>query len=262
MRKLGICLGGATQEEFKNRLEAAKAAGFQSAVPRIADRETINEQCKLLRAADFEIDNLHAPFKGVNAMWAEGDEGDAFLALLLENIDTCADNDIKKTVVHLGSGWNSPLITEAGIARYDRLVDYAVGKGVRIAFENIRQLVHVAWAMDHYSKVPEVGFCWDSGHELCYTKKCEFLPLYGDRLICIHLHDNLGISAADEHFLPLDGKRDWKKTAEYLKASAYDGPLMLEDSPCSPVYSRLTMEQYYERAYTAAAKLRDMIDAE
>jgi len=260
MRKLGICLGGATREDFQDRLEAAKTVGFEAAFPGIADRQTTNERCEALRAAGLVIDNLHAPFKGVNVMWEEGIEGDDFLAVQLENIDTCRDNGIPKTVVHLGSGWDSPLITEAGIARYDKLVDYAVGKGVRIAFENIRKLVHVAWAMDHYSKVPEVGFCWDSGHELCYTKNCEFLPIYGDRVICIHLHDNVGIPAADEHFLPFDGKRDWEKTAEYLKASAYNGPIMLEDNIRAPIYSRLTLEEYYARAYAAASKLRDMIE--
>lgn len=260
MRKLGLCLGGPTQEDFQNRLTLAKAVGFEAAFPGIADRQTTNERCEALRAAGIEIDNLHAPFKGVNVMWEEGIEGDDFLAVQLENIDTCRDNGITKTVVHLGSGWNSPLITDVGVARFDKLVDYAVGKGVHVAFENIRKPVHVAWALDHYSKVPEVGFCWDSGHELCYTKNVEFLPIYGDRVICIHLHDNVGISAADEHFLPFDGKRDWKKTAEYLKASAYDGPIMLEDNVRAPIYSRLSLEEYYQRAYDAAYKIREMIE--
>ena len=36
-----------------------------------------------------------------------------------------------------------------------------------------------------YTQVENVGFCFDNGHEYCYTPKVKFINLYPDRMICI-----------------------------------------------------------------------------
>ena len=51
------------------------------------------------------------------------------------------------------------------------------------------------------------------------------LALYGEKLICTHLNDNLGIKDFegkttwhdDLHLLPFDGIADWNKIAGYGK---------------------------------------------
>ena len=81
-----------------------------------------------------------------------------------------------------------------------------------------------------------VGFCWDTGHELCYNDGKDMLALYGDRLLGTHLNDNLGISRADGkifwtddlHLLPFDGIIDWVDAANRLNKVGYDGILTFE----------------------------------
>ncbi len=260
MRKLGISLMGPDAETFRKNTRCAKAAGFETTFPGFSTYESCAQKCEILLEEGMEIDNTHSPFDGINNMWLPGEEGDTMLARQKQNIDCCAAFNIPKTVVHISSGWDAPQVNDLGLSRYDELVDYAIAKGVRVAFENLRKPGNLALLLERYEKVPEVGFCWDSGHELCYTPAWEYMPLYGDRTICIHLHDNIGILAGDEHMLPFDGKRDWEKTARYIKNSAYDGPIMLENWYRSEFYGKLTTEEFFARAYDAAFRIRDLIE--
>lgn len=260
MRKLGVSIGGTTAEDIKRKLHYAKKAGFEVIFPGCETLEIGRLRCSLALEAGLELDNIHAPFDGINNMWLSGEAGDTMLARLMTAVDCCAEFGIKKTVVHISSGWDAPQLNDIGFARYDRLVAYAGEKGVKVAFENLRKPGNLGALLERYEKNPQVGFCWDCGHELCYTPGWEFMPLYGQRAICVHLHDNIGILAGDGHMLPFDGKRDWEKTARYLKESSYDGPIMLEIGYDTRYYDKLTEEQYYERAYAAAVKIRELME--
>lgn len=72
--------------------------------------------------------------------------------------------------------------------------------------------------MNHFRGNPAVGFCWDSGHELCYNHGRDMLAQYGDRLLGTRLNDNLGVRddggqitfLDDLHLLPFEGIADWQ----------------------------------------------------
>jgi sugar phosphate isomerase/epimerase len=49
-------------------------------------------------------------------------------------------------------------------------------------------------------KSDRLKFCYDSGHENCFTPGADFLAKYGDKLAALHHHDNDGSS--DQHLLP------------------------------------------------------------
>jgi 2-dehydro-3-deoxygluconokinase len=97
------------------------------------------------------------------------------------------------------------------VAHADRL-------GISIAFENLEGPEFLAALLRRYGDCGHVGYCWDSGHELCYAPGWDFLSHYGDRLLMTHLNDNLGISDPqgeinwldDLHLLPYDGMIDWE----------------------------------------------------
>lgn len=259
MREIGICIGncGDQQEEVTALI---KKAGFNACFTDFSHDEAIaHRNCEIAQKAGLRVDSLHAPFDGINNMWLPGEAGDEILSRLMKTVDICAAHGVDKAVVHLSSGWNSPQINDLGAARYDKLVDHAIGKGVKIAFENLRKLANVAFAMERYSNNDQVGMCWDSGHELCYTPNWEFLPLYGDRLCCVHLHDNLGLRDGDQHMLPFDGARDWLRAADLLKSTGYQGPIMLETGHDQRFYSALSYEQFLERAYNSAVKIRQLM---
>ena len=89
------------------------------------------------------------------------------------------------------------------------------------------------------------------------------MPWFGDRLICLHIHDNLKIYNGDSHYLPFDGLIDFSHVADQIRASGYMGSLMLETGGCgNPLYSGLSDVDFLKRAYMQGDRLRRLIDGE
>jgi sugar phosphate isomerase/epimerase len=124
--------------------------------------------------------------------------------------------------------------------------------------------------MERYENNDTVGFCWDSGHEMCYNYSDDLLAKYGDRLIMTHLNDNLGISRYDGtifwtddlHLLPYDGIADWDNNIQRLKSSNPLSILNFElgisskpDRHDNDTYSRMSTEEYYAAAYNRACRI-------
>ena len=141
-------------------------------------------------------------------------------------------------------------------------------KGVRyldyeIAFENQRKPDRLAWAFEKFGRMPHVGFCFDCGHEGCFTQGVQFLPLYGDRVLCTHIHDNDCVQGEDLHVLPFDGKLDFGRVARQIRESRYAGPLTLEiHAVNSNKYDFMTLQAFLERAAHSIKRLRSMVDFE
>ena len=122
--------------------------------------------------------------------------------------------------------------------------------------------------MERYEGCPAVGFCWDSGHEQCFTPQRDFLRHYGNRLVMTHLNDNLGVTdpsgvfsgTDDLHLLPFHGKTDWDRTVCRLKAAKPQDILNFElkirpkgDRCKLDLYSKMPLWQYFQEAYQRAA---------
>ena len=50
----------------------------------------LHRQPELARRAGLRVENAHAPFDGVNALWTPGDDGDRYAASLVEALEGCA----------------------------------------------------------------------------------------------------------------------------------------------------------------------------
>ena len=195
-------------------------------------------------------------------MWLDNYAGERMFAELRDNIDCTAELNIPISIIHLSSGNNPPSISDIGRKRYTELVEYAAKKNVTIAFENLRKLANVAWAFEAFADAPNVGFCWDCGHENCYTKEVEFMPLFGKKLISTHIHDNRGIKDGDDHMLPFDGTINYNRFAELMRNSEYDGTLMLEVFRTQEFYDGVAPEDFIVKAVDTVKKLRAMVDGE
>ena len=258
MRTIGINLNaikGLSDDEY---LKLAAEAGFSATFSGVYDIErhlAIAASCKKYGIA---YETLHAPFNHINDIWLENDNG--LLDELKYSVDCCAATEIPILVVHLSSGMNPPSITDIGRARFAELVAYAAEKQVKIAFENQRTLANLAWSFEAF-KNETVGFCWDCGHESCFTPGRHFMPLFGDRLICTHIHDNSAIFNHDDHLLPFDGAADFDYVAKTIGESSYTGSLMLEIGN-DAVYGGMDPKEFLEKAAAAAKKLRAMADGE
>ena len=134
-------------------------------------------------------------------------------------LEACARCGIPVLVAHTWIGFAYTFDAEKlYFGNFDALVTRAKELGVKIAFENTEGEEYLFALLERYKDEPAVGFCWDSGHELCYNHGQDLLAQYGCRLLVTHLNDNLGISRFDGrvywtddlHLLPYDGIADWE----------------------------------------------------
>lgn len=186
-------------------------------------------------------ETIHAPFwsadGGVNSLWLDGEAGDRFLDELFRCVDECAANQVGIMVCHGSVSSVAPAPCELGGRRFDRLVAHAASAGVKLAFENLEFPVHLRYLLGRYEGHPAAGLCWDVGHQSCYTPDFDVMGEFGRRILCVHIHDNLGKRARgapsyddDLHLLPFDGSIDFAAAGRKLRSSPFSLSLMLE--PC------------------------------
>lgn len=258
MLRRGINMNSCKGLDDRNYIKIISQLGFMATFSDVYPIKRQYEIAGLCAEYGIKYETIHAPFgRQTNSMWKKGTAGSEALKELKNSVDNCARCGVGIMVVHLSSGENAPPVTDIGRKRFTKLVEYAAKNNVRIAFENQRKLANIAWAFETFDEKSNVGFCWDMGHENCFTPGREYMPLFGSRLICTHIHDNSGIYNKDEHKIPFDGNIDYARKAEQLKKAGYTGTLMLE------VYAngddaRLSPEEYLSKASKAAGILADM----
>lgn len=263
MRKIGINYQRALQLTSEEFIQSIADLGFKSVFSGVLDIAQHDALANQLAKHGVDYENLHAPFGHINDIWLDGDNGEAMLQELIACVDRCHYAAIPYTVVHLSSGDNAPPITDIGRARFTRLVEHAISKDVSIAFENQRKLANLAWALETFGAEDHVGFCWDCGHEGCFTPGREYMPLFGKRLIGTHIHDNHGVYNQDCHLVPFDGSLDYERIARQIRESGYAGTLMLEMIPQkTPAYMQMAPIDYLAHTANAAKRLRAMVDGE
>jgi len=255
--KIGInfeAYGGLPIEETVRLL---KSNGFATSFV-MADNAEFESIMPLLDKNSIECETLHAPFYGINSIWLKGSDGDEMLKRLLASVDGCVKYGVPILVAHLSSGVNPPPISDIGIERFDRLMSYADEKSVTVAFENQRLLGNIAFAFERYANA---GFCWDVGHEKCFANGREYMPLFGQKTVAVHIHDNLFEQNGDKHLLPFDGKIDYNTVVDYLAKSPYKKSVMLEViRKNSNFYDAYSPELYFEKAAVAARKIAQMLN--
>ncbi|MBO5845701.1 MAG: sugar phosphate isomerase/epimerase [Clostridia bacterium] len=212
--------------------------------------------------------SIHAPFRGVHEIWNDSDEGKIVLGQLMSCLDDCNRFDIPIMVVHPFIGFNDHTPTEAGLNNFSLLVDKATRLGVKLGFENVEGEEYLAAIMTRFSDCDAVGFCFDSGHQLCYNGSTDMMALYGDRLIHTHLNDNLGVTGnritwRDDFHMPVgEGISDWREVMRKIRASGYTDVLMcelsLENKPDRHEldrYIEMPIEQFYSFALDRVKRL-------
>ena len=245
-------------------LEWIKAAGFTHTFSHSYRAEEVRALKNKAYSLGLQFDFLHAPTFDLNNIWLNGD---AFLTLqnaLEECIDSAAETAIPVVVMHVSAGKNPPQICDVGLKRFDALVDRAARKNIKIAFENMRKFGNHAYIMERYETAPNVGFCYDLGHENCFTPNVPYLDLYGKRLLCTHVHDNFGVPTEpdvwdDLHLLPFDGDLNFKAKLQKLDECGFSGCLMLElKDKYRPAYKDMQAEAFIFEAFQRAKRLLEL----
>ena len=265
-RKLGVSLTDG-DTPWQEQLRLIAQTGFDVTFFDWEEDVDTAQRADFARQCGLEIDSLHAPFGKINTFWQDTAEGEAYYRLMLQIVDTCAEVGIDKLVMHTTVGNHPPQTCEIGFVRYRTMCDRAHEKGVHICFENLEPFPHLHEIMAAIDD-PFHGFCWDCGHNLCYTPHVDMMALYAHRLQCLHLHDNYGVTQPgnidfrdDQHMLPFTGVLDWAWVSRKIADSGYTGPLTFEySSRTARRHADRPYGEFLQKAMDCAVRLRTMVE--
>ena len=228
-------------------------------------------------AAGLAVQSVHAPWGRAADLWgADEAKGAAAVAELVDCLRVAADIGAPFVVAHAWIGFVPTAPTEDGIRRFARVADEAERLGVPVALENTEGEEHLDALLSRFAGHPAVGFCWDTGHELCYNRGRDMMAAYGARLLGTHLNDNLGITDPsgpttwldDLHLLPFDGIADWPGIAARLARSGFSGPLTFELNLTSKpgrhendAYGAMPLRDYLAEAHARARRVAALVAA-
>ena len=270
MRKLGMCVPMANGGDIFDKMSVIKDTGFDTSFFSWYPETDFSVIKHHADSIGLEIETIHAPFDKANFMWDESTNiGDYFTETLKKCIRDAGNNAIPYVIIHTSIGNDAPISSRIGLTRFEKLVVEAEKYGVKLAFENL-EFPRLTGVILDYFKSDTVGFCYDTGHENCFTPGLKFLPMFGDRLFCTHFHDNLSKSVTDplnyrndQHKIPFDGIIDFESICKDIKKIGYTGSLMLE--VCyggSKHYGDLSFIEFAQKAYASALRLRKLTDGE
>ena len=272
-----LCLATFRGHEIseERQIEIFRAAGFDGFFIAWSPDGVVARCRKKAEETGMLFQSVHAPFGFARALWEGGEDARQGVAELIACLDDCAANGVPLAILHTYIGFDrQPEITQTGLENYGRVVARAKELGVRIAFENTEGEECLAALLREFAACSHVGFCWDSGHEMCYNQSKNLLALYGGRLFGTHLNDNLGVSRFDGspfwtddlHLLPFDGIADWQSIAARLAGCGFRGPLTFELNLVSKpgrldnaLYGRMAFEEYVALAYQRACRVGALV---
>jgi sugar phosphate isomerase/epimerase len=264
-RKVGIFAGCLGKEiPMVDQVEMIKNAGFEVFASGLRDSDVIAGMKEKADRLGLFFEEIHAPFANINSMWIPGLDYLDVYNNAKQSIDLAARHGIPSIVLHVSSGWYPPGISDLGLQRYDELVFYAAEKGVNVAFENLRCVGNLAYFADRYEKLENVRFCYDFGHEHCYTATVTWMDIFCDKLVCTHIHDNYGRTDGknndpDLHLLPFEGNTDYQHCIDKLDEYGYTGPLTLELSHST--YAHLSPEDFLKTCYERVQRINTLSKA-
>ena len=214
--------------------------------------------------------SIHAPFHQVRYLWNDGELGEQVTRELIECVSDCAACNVPVMVLHPFIGFEEHTPTEVGLLNFGKIITAADELGVCLGFENVEGEEYLAAIFERYAGHPSLGFCLDTGHELCYNRGKDMLAEYGHALCHTHFNDNVGVTGADIfwtddlHLVMGDGIADWSSVMHRIRKTDYEGPLMCELT-FSNKPGKNTHDGYanmgYEQFYTVVLERFRMISA-
>lgn len=269
----------APEERLEQFLVSLTEACFDGFFTGWSNKEFILKAKKKADELGLLYQSVHAPFyKMSREIWYEGEVGEKALSDLIECAEATSEAEVELMICHAYQGFNTgETPTEIGVERFERLVDRAGELGVKVVFENTEGEEFLFKVMERFADDGRVGFCLDTGHELCYNRGVDLLAKFGKKLMGTHFNDNLGISdyngaitsRDDLHLLPFDGIVDWEGLARRIVKCGYNGPLAFElgrgphkNRHDKDKYDLFTEQMYLSEIYARACKVATLIERE
>ena len=225
--KKGISFYWGFDDKPEDKAKMLAEIGFDTAMITIEKRfeyqnGTAKKQAELLKQHKIAPSSLHMRYKDFHLedFWKKGFRGWVLKQHLKSDIKTAKRFGFPHVVVHL---LGEP--SKIGLARIKQLLRLCEKLNINFAVENINHpkiFEYVFQNIEHN----KLRFCYDSGHNNAFDPQTDYLSLYGDKLVCVHLHDNSG--KKDDHTLNKYGTINWDCLAKKLAEVHFDGSLDYE----------------------------------
>lgn len=243
--------------EPEERVKLLQKYGFDCVITN-ADKKfdnqngSIKKQVKLFKKYGLKLSSLHMRYKSVDLphFWMKDARGEMLVKTLIKDVKLTRKYGFTCVVVHLKGRY-----TNVGIERLKRVLKVCEKYDINLAIENLdneKVFVKVFENIKH----PNLKFCYDSGHHNIWMKNIDLLKNYGDKLVALHLHNNMG--DYDVHSLKKFGNINWdniaKKLAE-LPDINLDYELIMKNKP-----KDMTAEKVLEECMKEARWLEERIE--
>ena len=269
-----LCLGTSTSWglPLEELIALIKQVGFDGIFVNWSREIDISKIKALTKELGLIFQSIHAPYESCYLLWEGGEGAKKAVEELLACLEDCHKNSVPIMVCHAFIGFDKHTPTDVGVENFRIIFDKARAYGVKIALENTEGEEYLARLMQEFVNYENVGFCWDTGHEMCYNLSKDMLSLYGDRLFSTHINDNLGVTdpenifwTDDLHLLPFDGIKDWQDAMDRLDRHGYKGEMTFELRKSSKPnrhendkYEQMSASDYVKEIYIRACKLAEM----
>lgn len=273
MLDVGVSTNNECGDDIKEILTNIKAAGFKNIMLAL---KTGNIEYSFQVADELGLKIPFVHLSQSNSLWAKGETNRLFMETLKSQIELAGKHKVPIAILHATQGRANEFTlppNQHGLDCIKELVKFAKKCKVKIALENLDKpsFKHFVYVMENI-KDDNLGFCYDAGHHQLYNPRCDLLKRYGDRILAIHLHDNLmdwsfGYDyTRDLHRLPFDGKIDYNKVIKKLAATTYNNVIMLEihKHSCGKphIYDEMSNLEFLKEAKLRAEKIANMIENE
>lgn len=202
-----------------------------------------------LKQNGIGIFSVHAEYLGADISEADQYKKIKGIDYAKKGIDRIKELGGNIIVIHPG-GWYGDKKEEKNklkncINSLVEITKYGNSQKVKIAIENLppgflgdkpgvlKTILNEVRSINGLNK--EIGICLDTGHASLTGDLFEYLELFSDDIISIHLHDNIGeihedrsLAVSDTHRPPGHGLISWEKFFKRLNEIEYDGGLIFE----------------------------------
>ncbi len=202
----------------KQKIDAIKKAGFDGLLLSFYAGNTdinLKQQVDYAASIGLEIAMIHCDYNStnLNEFWRDSCVGDSIERSYAMQIEKCAMLNTK-IVLHLDTDRGCDLCaSEIGLNRLRRLLRIAKKHNVVIAVENIFSEEIIDFILNNIND-ENLTMCLDVGHINFLTPKFDAISKFGNRISCVHLHDNDGLK--DQHLVLGQGLIDLNNMAKKL----------------------------------------------
>ena len=253
--KKGISFYFGFKTPIEERAKLLKDIGFDNIIINPDNKfkrqnGSIAKQMKVCAQYGLGVSSLHMRYRAkfLPYFWTRGLAGWILLKLLIKDVKVAHKYHIPNVVVHL-NGTPSAI----GLKRLNKVLKLCEKYNVNLAIENVRYRECFEYTFANIQH-PNLKFCYDTGHNHAFEPEIDYLSKYGNKLVCLHLHDNDGSS--DQHTLNKYGTINWDMIAKKLAEINFDGSLDYELLKPS---GKEGYEEVAREVYRQACELENLI---